>query len=179
MQEFSKPLEIIQCKLGDTLLFSCEDETPYDLVINTYDIDGDLLQGPFYPVDDGVMVYWDITANATYGLSSAKEYYLVEIADNETSDYIEKRYIVYVNDDLNMENYITRCLGLSGHNLRQYDYIWTRGLLTSFSLKFYATTSALNAAELGTSDDYIAHYIVTISYDNNYNPYQITSVRQS
>lgn len=179
IREFTTPLAIEKCKLGDTLIFATNEITPYDFQLTINDIDGNALYGPVSAdlTRDDVQ-YWFVTANAAHGISSALTYYEATISDGETNAYPDERYIFYVTDDVTFENYIVRSLGLAGHNCRRFDHVWSRGLLTAFEVKFYATVAALNAAIAGTSDDYIAHYAITIRYNENYNRISLTSVKQ-
>ena len=111
-------------------------------------------------------------------MEAVKTYYIVEVDDTSPGGYTKSTWIVYVNDQGTLENLITRAQGLAGHNCRKYGHVWTKGQLTSYHLKIYASKAALETAEAGGSDVYIADYLVTIRYDSNYNPYEITSVKQ-
>ncbi len=177
--EFTKPLAISQCKSGDILVFQAAETTPYEFQLTVKDIDGVVLYGPVDPdlTRDSVH-YWFITASSSFGMSTTLTYYQVVTGDGETNEFADEIFIVYVNDTADFEDYIVRGLGLAGHNYRRYDHVWNRGQLTSFSLKFYSTAAKLSAAIAGTSDDFLAEYDVTITYDNNYNRVTLTSVKQ-
>lgn len=179
MLVFDNPTKITQCKLGDTMIVSAVDETGYDLVMRIYDIDENLLYGPVINNTERLTgeLYWFFTVDSTYGISNAKSYYIIEIGDFSTSDYDPTWHILYVNDDVTMENYIIRSQGLAGHNCRKFNYVWVRGMLTQFDIRTYTDTEALETADEGNTDEYIAHYRVTIQYDNSYQPYEISSIR--
>jgi len=181
LPEFNTSLSIVQCKQDDQLIFETDEVTPGDYTLSVYDkpVNGTLAYGPVEPdrVRDGVN-YWYITASSAHGFPDVLSYYEVVITDNITNSIDDERYVVYVNDDLNFENYISRILGLAGHNCRRYNHVWTRGQLISFSLKFYATAALLDAAIAGTSDTYIAHYNITLTYNNDYNRIELSSVKQ-
>lgn len=177
LHEFDKPLEIISVKAGDTVLFSADVETPYEPVLNVYDIDYQLLHGPVaYDTERNGVYHWQVTADGYYGMADELTYYIVEISDDLTG-YTTKRYMVYVNDNLNYEGMIDRALGLAGHNIRKFSHTWSNGLLTGFDIKIYETDEALELAESGGTDTFLAHYRVACRYDNNYNRYETTSTR--
>lgn len=179
-QRFTTLLSIIKVKLGDTLQFSVDSLTPFTPFLTVYDIDDTVLYGPVLFESSFVnRLYWNLDVAASNGFSAAKTYYKVKVDDSVVAGYPDRRWVVYVTDDLSFEGYIDRCLGLSGSNMRKFSYVWTRGQLTSFDIKLYSTAAKLDLADAGTSDDFIAHYRVTISYDVNYNPYLVQSVRIS
>lgn len=179
LREFTEPLSILQAKQGDQLVFETQEQTPLDFQLTIRDLDGALLYGPVPPnvTRDG-MLYWFVTANAVNGMSTVKTYYEVTISDDVTNAIPDERFVLYVNDHANFESYVVRALGLAGHNARRYSHTWVRGQLTGFQLKFYATAAALNAAIAGTNDNYLAHYSISIRYNENYNRIEITSVKQ-
>lgn len=177
--EFIKPLSITPCKLGDALIIQTDETTPFDFKLRIKDMDGSLLYGPASPdlTRDSVH-YWFIAASSTYGITTSLTYYEITISDEITNDYADERKIIYVNDDYSFEQYIIRSCGLAGHNCRRYNHTWTRGQLTSFYVKIYETAAKLSAAVAGTSDDYLAEYKITITYDQNYNRATLSSVKQ-
>jgi hypothetical protein len=149
--------------------------TPYDPMLFIYDLDENLIGMSTYTYSDGDYFYWSVTIDATN--FAAKTNYKFIIDDLLMTGFDAQTYFLYVNDDYNAEAYITRALGLSGFNCRYYSYAWTNGLLTGFKIRIYATKAALEAAEAGGTDVYLASYTVAIAYDANYNPYQITSIK--
>lgn len=176
---FSTPLNIIKCKVGDVLLFEGDDLTPYFPLLSIKDQDGTVLYGPVAATAiRGATYYWAITIGSGTGTGTVKTYYQVAIEDSVVAGYPDTRYIIYVTDDYNFEQYIVRSLGLAGHNYRAYNHVWTRGLLTQFDIRIYQTAAALDIADAGGTDTYLAHYRVTIRYNDDYNSYYITSVKQ-
>jgi hypothetical protein len=177
MNEFISPCQINQCKLTDRIILSVEDLTPYDPIVQIYDLSNNLITSAIADQEQDGYLYWNI--EITDSLFEEQTYYKIVIDDSWPSDYPQKTYYLYVNNDLEMEQYIIRGQGLSGYNIRYFSHVWTNGLLTSFNIKFYASRAAVIAADAGTADDYLGYYQVAISYDANYNPYQITSLRVS
>jgi len=173
MKEYTSLLDINQCKLGDRLLFYCLVTTPFDPILNAYR-SSVLIDTYIYDYSEGDYYYWNILIDSSD--FDVQTNYIFTI-DDAIGGFTPINFLVYVNDDFDAEAYITRALGLSGFNCRYYSFVWTNGQLTSFKIRIYATKAALEAAEAGSTDDPIATYTSTISYDVNYNPYQITTIK--
>ena len=177
MQEFTTPLAIISAKDGDILDFSTDQISPYTPELTVYDMAGTITHGPAaHDTERAGAYYWHLVAGSAGGMATKKQYYRVTITDTITG-FVAKTWIVYVNDNLNYDTMLDRAVGLAGHNIRKYSHVWTKGLLTSFQMKIYASSGALETADAGGTDDFIAHYEVICRYDNSYNRYEITSTR--
>ncbi|MFH0814303.1 MAG: hypothetical protein V2A69_15920 [Pseudomonadota bacterium] len=178
-QKFTAPLAIIQGKLGDEFDFSVPVDTPYAPQLTIKDMAGATLYGPAAEdVTRNDYLHWYVEAAHPYGLETEKTYYEVTVDDADPTGYVASTWIVYINDHVDFEAMITRGLGLSGYNLRKYSYTWTRGQLTSYHVKIYTTKAALETADAGGADNYIAHYLVANLYDANYNRYKTTCTKQ-
>jgi len=177
MREYLSLLEINQCKLTDHLLIYWDVVTPFDPMLYIYDKDDTLLDTRVYDFEENNTLYWNVEIDEV--IFAKQTNYKLVLDDELLTGFDDQTYLLYVNDDLDAEDYITRALGLSGHNCRYYNYTWTSGQITGFNIRFYSTLAALVAAEAGTSDVPIATYTVSIYYDENYNPYKIASIRSS
>lgn len=166
-------LDITAVKKGETVGFSYENPgTPSDPVLYVYDMDGNLIQGMIDPENetDEVFYFFYDTSDLT-----AQKHYLFIVDD--VTPFSNEEFLVYITNELAYENEVIRSLGLAGHNLRLYSFTYTNGNLTSFKIRTYETKTALETAENGGTDDYIASYTVTISYDASYNKSYKTSIK--
>jgi hypothetical protein len=180
-QMFNSPLEIINGKLGDAFTVSYLPSTPYNPELRITNLDGTILKAATGPdtVRNGYY-YWFITANSSFGIATALQYYVFELVDESPSLTIPdpNKWILYINDEADFEGKVDRSLMLAGHNIRKFNFIYTGGQVTSFEMKGYSSRADLLAAEAGTSDNFIAHYKVTYTYDSQYRMTQVTSVKQ-
>jgi hypothetical protein len=177
MEQYTTPLAILNAAASDVLEFSCAVQTPYTPQLTIYSLANAVLFGPAnYDTLRNGRLYWHIPASASHGIAAVKTYYKIVI-DDDLTGYTAETWMVYVNDNFNYGTMLDRALGLAGRNIRKYAHVWTNGLLTSFQMKIYASASDITTVEAGGADNFTAHYEVTCRYDNNYNRYEITSLR--
>lgn len=178
IQEHSSPLEITSIGEGDTIQVVVDEQTPFDPQLTVLDLDGTTLYGPVFPdVDRNGKHYWFVDATAANGFPSSKLYRQIIVDDEEITGYVAKKFMVYVNTKKDVGESLERIVGLSGHNMRKFSHVWTNGLLTQFDVKIYQSVADLEAAEAGTADAFLAHYRVSLTYDDKYNNNKITSVK--
>lgn len=172
----NKPLDFIKAKLGDEILLEEIQQTPYDLILTVYDEQDEIILDdilPEYYLDDKLFFKLLLSSQNFEPL----KYYKLLIQDNTKVSEDKKHFYLYVTDEKNFEDRLDRCLGLSGHNCRKFDYVWVSGQLKSFHIKLYASATLLELANNGTSDSFLAHYLVEISYNKNYTINKMTCVK--
>lgn len=177
---FQAPCQIVKSKIGDTLVLSYPDPgTPYSPVLTCKTLAGATVLAPMVP-DDFIngQHYWYINLSSTY--FSALTHYLFKIDDIDSVLVPEHyQWIVYITNDYVYEGVIDRIQGLSGWNIRKYSYTYTNGNVSGYQVKIYATKTALETADAGGADTFIAHYSIEVRYNSEYNQYYIESTRIS
>jgi hypothetical protein len=176
--EFTAPLSINKCKLGDSLIFSIDENTPSDFWATVYSLDGNEIYTPGEnDFSRNGKLYWSVDFSESNGFEEL-EYYELVIEDLTTSGQTGGTFIIYIGNQTNFDSYITRALGLSGHNMRKHDHVWVNGLLTEYKVSIYTSLTLLNQVENGGTDSPTATYLIEITYDNNYNATLLTSKKQ-
>jgi len=158
-------LDIIKCKKEDIITIRVSNTgTPSDPLFYIYDLDSVLIAGPTSPdLEESDWFYWFYDTTA---LTEQKHY---RILIDDITSITDQEFLLYVTGELTVENLITRALGLSGYNIRVYDYVYSNGTLSTCNIRIYSTKTKLETAEDGGTDDYIKSYEVSISYDSEYN----------
>lgn len=169
-------LDIKQTTLDSYLTFTAPISLgiPYpELTISN--LDGTLLLGPLTPKIELNQYIWTLPIGTANGFIE-QTHYVVDIFRDETPEY-DDSYIIYINAEQTFISVLTRIAGLSGQNLRRYDYTYLRGNVSQYKIAIYSTKTLLDQAVAGGIDSPIARYQVTCRYDYKFNRYETMSIR--
>jgi hypothetical protein len=156
-------LDIRKGTLGDYLLISHEGTVTPELIIA--DFQGNIVyESTSYSFSEGGYVFFNIELLST--VFESNTYYIGTVEDG---GFGLSTFLLFVTQEHTVISLLYDIAGLSGVNIRFFDFVYTAGNLTACSSRIYETEEKLQNALSGSSDDFLTEFSLSLGYDNQYN----------